>query len=269
MALTKNTAAATAAAPAATGAFEDMEDTAVKADAPKSETPKVDVDTAKVEATKATAQAAASSSKALTTTPANTALSQALKANTALDDLQNLITPDMLESMGFGAFPRITVDQGGFSRNKTEFLGHKIEIEVQSWNFVTLVTAGEKDNKEADKLVRSSYDGINIPAEGCTVDEYIRQLRNDGYDKASAKKYIEIYASLLWTEKLGQVDADDVKLVQVSVSPQSAAQWGRYLLESRIKAARGGNVASSVVIGAERKTLGSNTFGVMNFGVKK
>ena len=196
------------------------------------------------------------------------AMALALKKPTGLDEAQNVIGIDMLETMGIGAFPRITVDQGGFSEDKTKELGKAIKIELLSWNYVTLITTGEKDNKEADKLIRNSYDHVNVTGEGCTVDEYIARLREQGYEKAGSKKYVEIYANLLWTSNGGAVAPEDVRMVQLSLSPQSVSQWQRYLLESRMKSAKGLPVPTEITIGSVRKTLNSNTFGIMNFGAK-
>jgi hypothetical protein len=214
------------------------------------------------------AQAPKTTAVATAPTAGGALMASALKRNTALDDLQNVIDGSMLETMGFGAFPRVTVDTGGFAMDKTKPLGRKIEVELMSWNFVTLITTGEKDNKEADKLIRSSYDGINVVGGG-TVEEYLKQLKVDGYDKASTKKYIELYANLLWTAELGEVAPDDQRMVQISLSPQSVNRWGPFLLDARIRSSKGVAVSPRMVLGSERKTIGANTFGVVVFGDKR
>jgi len=198
----------------------------------------------------------------------NNALAQALRKGTSLDESQGVIDIQTLETMGIGAFPRVTVDQGGFSENKTKFLGAWIDIELMSWNFVTLITTGEKDNKEADKLIRSSYDHVNLPNGEGTVADYVTALKEDGYDGTNTKKYIEIYGSLRGSDKGGAITDDDIKIVQISVSPQSVKQFQRFLLESKMKAFQKKDVTNKFRIGSERVTQGSNTYGVMNFGIK-
>ena len=84
-----------------------------------------------------------------------------LTAGTAIKQLQNAIPTTELENLGIGVFPRITVGLDGFSRDKTKELGKKIAIEVLSWSYVWLVTAGEQ-NEEANRLIRTSYDGKNL-----------------------------------------------------------------------------------------------------------
>ena len=162
----------------ASPAFESMEDGS----------------TVEVETSSASAAAAQEAAAPAPTKPAGlpvvkntSATALALKKGTVLDELQNVIESEMLEGMGFGAFPRITVTPGMFNENKTKLLGSKIEIEILSWNFVTLVTAGTQNDKEADKLIRNSYDGINITDEGTTVEAYIAKLKAMDYDKAGSK----------------------------------------------------------------------------------
>lgn len=197
------------------------------------------------------------------------AIASFVKTNTVLDEMQGAIGIDMLETMGYNAFPRITVDQGGFSENKTKFLGNKIQFELVSWNFVTLIGCNEQNDKEADKLVRSSYDGVNLPNGGGTIDAYIASLKAQGYEKANTKKYVEMYGDLVWTEKSGDVAAEDRKLCQLSVSPQSVAQWGPHLLNARRKQSKAVEVTPLLTLEAERKTIGANTFGIINFAGKR
>lgn len=249
-------ATAETATAAASGMFEEDNDTVV-AERPTSATSEAkEAQTAEPKPIPGTAVAVANQS----------AMALALRKSTGLDDAQFVIDAKQLEQMGVGTFPRVTVDQGGFSRDKTDFLGSWIKIRLLSWNPVTLVTAGEKDDKDADKLIRSSYDGVNIAAEGCTVNEYLAKLR-ENYENASIKGYVEIYAELLTFDK-DKAPTDEPPMVQISVSPQSVKQWQRFLLESRMRAARGVPPQMEFCIGSKRVTQGSNTYGVMEFGFK-
>lgn len=193
----------------------------------------------------------------------------ALKRSTVLDELQNVISPEQLESMPFGAFPRVVVDLGGFTnKTKNVFLGTKMLIEILSWNFVTIVTTGENSgNKETDRLVRTSYDGVNLTGGQGKVEDYVAELKAKDYDKATAKRYVEIYAYIHRCEKFGDTAEDDLKITQISISPQSSGPWGVYMLEAKMAANRGKDVTSRVVLRADRKTNGnSQTYGVVNFG---
>ena len=193
-----------------------------------------------------------------------------LTAGTALKQLQNAIPPSELENLGIGVFPRITVGLDGFSRDKTKELGKKIAIEVLSWSYVWLVTAGEQ-NDEANKLIRSSYDGKNLKAGEGSIEEYVKYLKSEGYDKTSVKQYAEVYANVVWSEALGDVSVDEREIVQVSLSPQTVGQWGRYLLESGLRRAKGVEDSNVVTLEATKRILGPNKFGIAMFqpGVKK
>lgn len=221
-------------------------------------------DTATVEKTEAAAPAAPAAPAATGTAVAvqNTSgLALALRKPTSLDDAQNVIGIDALETMGIGTFPRITA-KGGFKRDKTEGLGQWVKFELVSWNYVTLVSAGDNDS-EANKLVKSSYDHVNIPGEAMTVDAYVQKLKDDGYEKAKAKKYVEVYAMLLATDKKGELD--EPQMVQLSLSPQSVKQWQRFLLESRIGAYKQKSIGNVILAETESKVNGANDYDVMVF----
>ena len=194
-----------------------------------------------------------------------------LTAGTAVKQLQNAIPTTELENLGIGVFPRITVGLDGFSRDKTKELGKKIAIEVLSWSYVWLVTTGEQNNDEANKLIRTSYDGKNLKGGEGSVEDYVKYLKSEGYDKAQVKQYAEVYANILWSEVGGDVKADEQEIVQVSLSPQTVGQWGRYLLESGLRKAKGIEDTNVVTLEAQRRIIGSNKFGIATFasGLKK
>ena len=259
MALTKTPATETTI-PA--GQFEGMDDTVV-ADPP------AQAATAPVSTTPPAASTAATT--AVAARPSNAVTSGAFARGCRWDALQDVLGVDMLEDLGFGAFPRVTVDQGGFNRDKTNFLGERIEFQPESWNFVWLVTTGEKNNKEADKLIRTSYDGVNI-TDGGTVDEYLKQLKLDGYKSAETKKYVEMYGMLVARTEKGirtEIPAEQRKLVQVSVSPQSVKTWAGFILSSRMRKGAGVEDGPVLVMDSNRKTLNGNTFGIIEWSATK
>ena len=194
-----------------------------------------------------------------------------LTAGTAIKQLQNAIPTTELENLGIGVFPRITVGLDGFSRDKTKELGKKIAIEVLSWSYVWLVTTGEQNNDEANKVIRTSYDGKNLKGGEGSVEDYVKYLKSEGYDKAQTKQYAEVYANLIWSEVGGDVKSDEQEIVQVSLSPQTVGQWGRYLLESGLRKAKGVEDSNIVTMTQEKRVIGNNKFGIATFasGLKK
>lgn len=196
-----------------------------------------------------------------------------LTAGTALKKLQNVIPTEDLEALGFGTFPRITAGTDGFSVNKDELsLGKKIKFQVMSWNYIWLVTAGE-NNAEANKLIKSSHDGINLDGNEGTIEKYVAWLKSEGYEKAASKQYVEVYGFLLaYNEvqkdgslKLLEIGEDDRQIHQVSLSPKSVGQWGRYMLESAMKPS---TQSDTVVMTAVKKVNGPNTYGMATFSSK-
>lgn len=270
---TANAAAASAAAnTAATGpAFEAEEGDTTVIEGTTS-TADTSATTTTATAEQATPQAAAPETPKV---PAvvQRAVSNVVVGNPAVvKGLKDAIPLEALESMSFGVFPRITCDQsGGFVTNKNEAEhGKEIRIQVLSWNYLWMVTTGEKDNKEADKLIRNSHDGINLDNNEGSIADYIKQLKVDGYDKATTKKYIEIWAYLLWTKEKGEISAEDMQMVQISVSPKSVGQFERYQLETSLKRARGIQIDSDILHMTGSKAVnGSNTYGLMSFSVPK
>lgn len=205
-----------------------------------------------------------------------TQVATSLSAGTALKQLQNAIPTDELENLGIGVFPRITVGVDGFSQDKTKVLGTRIKFEVLSWSYVWLVTSGEQNDAEANKVIRTSYDGVNLKAGEGTIADYVKYLKEvEGYDKAAVKQYAEVYANLLEYEvlenkqfKTVSVEAEDQQIMQLSLSPQTVGQWGRFMLESGLRRAKGIADSNIVVANQQKKILGPNTFGIAIFSVK-
>lgn len=195
-----------------------------------------------------------------------------LDKSTMMRGLQNAIPTEELATMGIGVFPRITASLEGFvvDKNKKK-LGRKIRCEVLSWNYITMITTGEQNNAEANKLIQTSYDGVLLK-NGNAVAEYIAFLKGEGYSKTEAKKYAEVYVNLVGFMELRgdsfvrvEVPAEEQAIYQVSLSPQSLGQWGKYLLEGSLRKARGISDDSVVTMEAESKTIGSHTFGFATF----
>lgn len=209
----------------------------------------------------------AASQVAVSKPPTSTALAKALQTSTTLDELQNVISPDMLESMSFGAFPRVTVSPGAFQdKDSGKSLGDFMVVELLSWNFVTVVSTGTAvANKETNRLVRTSYDGINLTNGEGLVTAYLEKLRSMDYTKAQAKKYLELYVQIIETGKGGKVPEADRKITQISIPPTSTGPWGAFLLQQRLQAKKGTEVSSIIRLNAESKNDGSNTWGVVDF----
>jgi hypothetical protein len=264
----------TASTPAAgTPAFEGMEDTTTTTETTETASEVVE---AKPASTETAVQVVAPSKNELL------AVRPMLDKNTMLRGLRDAIPTEELAPMGIGVFPRITASQGGFVVNKNEKkLGGRIRVEVLSWNYIHMVVTGEQNNTEANKLIRSSYDGKYLRDGGAKIGDgsvatYIEYLKSQDYEKANVKQYIELYVNLIAYEETNEkrqivavdVPADEQKIYQVSLSPQSVGQWGKYLLEGSLRKARGHNDDSVVTLVQCEKTVGPNTFAFAEFEPK-
>lgn len=237
---------------------------------PPFETEETGTETVAETKAEAAAPAPAPSASREVAAPVSTGVS--ISAKTTMKGLEWAIPAHELENMNFGVFPRITVGLDGFSRDKDDELGKKIKVAVLSWNQIHMVVTGEQNNAEANKLIKTSYDGVNLLKGGGTVSDYIKFLKSDGYEKTTVKQYVEMYCNLLEYQtddgKTIVVPEDEQEIVQVSLSPQSVGQWMRYMLESGLRKSRGIDDTNVVVMTQQRKVLGATKFGLATFTPK-
>lgn len=197
-----------------------------------------------------------------------TAVGAARKLVGAFSDLQNVIALEDVEAMGVGAFPRVTVDLGGFMLDKEE-IGSEIKIELLSWNFRYMVTTGSND-EEAKKKVKVSYDGETIVGTGESVKSAVEAFKEEGYEDAECKGYADLWGSL--AVKSGkEIDEADRPIVQVQLSPESLKKFKAFQTEVGFKQARGllpeGNIL--ITIKANRGEWKGNRYGFCTFSLAK
>lgn len=167
-----------------------------------------------------------------------------IKRDIPIRVIQNAIPTSELETLGIGVFPRVVVGLDGFS-NEDGDLGKVIGVKVYSWSYLTLVTTGEQDDETANKLVRGSYDGVNLKEGQGSVQGYIDSLKAQGYTKAQKKQYLEVYGMLTYSAADGEIPKDEQQMVQISLPPTSVGQFQRFLIEAGIQAGDAARAASS------------------------
>ncbi len=167
--------------------------------------------------------------------------------------------------MGVGGLPKITADLGGFVMDE-KLLGSKLKIQLLSWNEKFAVVTGVQD-AEASEFFKVSYDGVNLVGGG-NVEEYLSWLKNvKGYEKASKKRYIDIWGFLTYANDK-DLPEDECKTVNVQVSPFSVSKFHAFQLDLGIRQGRGMTVSDTIVLNAERGKMGSNNFGYITFSAK-
>lgn len=218
------------------------------------------IDKAQEEA-KATGTAVAAIDKARTAVGAVRPRMQA-----AYNDFQDVITTEEVQSLGVGAFPRVTIDLGGFTLDKEE-LGTEIKLDLISWNNRWMITTGAQDD-ESKKKVKVSHDNETISDTGETIREVLEQFREDGYTKAACKGYIDLWGMLTFA-KGKDIEADDRQMVQIQLSPESVKKFRAFQVETGVKKLSSSDpLPSTIVLRSKRGEFGGNRFGYCVFSMK-
>jgi hypothetical protein len=252
--------------------FEGMDDTSAAPEASGEAGAEVAAAEAPANDTSAKPEAPAATTTALTK-PAVTALAKPMaKFAAALTEFEDVLSPEDVQDLGAGAFPKVTADLGGLviDRNGAKKDLHEhIDLVLISYNERFAVTPGV-DNAEAKKTVRYSYDGVTIRDEERSVEEYLKYLKEvAGYDKATVKKYLEVWGQI---SAIGgvEVPVEDREIVQLQLSPQSVTRWKAFQVQLGLKLAQGNGGHNGVLrvtrLKGERDT---NRYGYMDFAVPK
>lgn len=199
---------------------------------------------------------------------------------TVWDTLKEAFPIDTVASIGFSTFPAITINGGGSFAMDKEVIGNRIRVEVESWNWNWKVVTNNKDEKNvaANKLIRNSYDGVNLSDGSGTIEEYLKYLKfSENYKDAGVKQYADIFANLVTyyeedrkSNQRVQVDVaiEDQKLVKIQLSPQSREQWTGFMVTSKNRTRKGVPDSSTIALSGRPKTIGTNTFGLIEFSQK-
>jgi hypothetical protein len=182
----------------------------------------------------------------------------------ALQEMENVISPSDVADLGPGAFPKITVDLGGFLMDKKD-IGTVIKVELISWNKRWVVSAGVQD-AEANELVKFSMDGITLQGDNRTLKEYITFLRDvEGYKNAGVKEYYSMWCNLTHCSG-ADVPVNDQKMVEIQLSPQSVGQFKAFQIEYGMKVSKGVVPATNaLLLHAEKKEIKTTRFGIVRF----
>lgn len=212
-----------------------------------------------VMASTAIAQAGANSAMAVAKAP--TKLVQAFADKHAVFDIATV------EGLGM-AVPRIKGEQGSLFQGDAD-LGSAIRFEVVSISPRWVIGTGEQD-AEAKDFFRISLDNHMISGESVMVEDYLNDLKAQGFDKAKKSEYLDLFGFVVWTEKKGDVEVDQRELVCVQCSPTSKGAWVAFATTRGLFESRGVAKPVDVVeIHAEKRTSGNNRFTNFSFSVPK
>ena len=187
------------------------------------------------------------------------------KFQTAFNSYRNSIDLETVAEVGQGNMPKLVADRGGFELEGKSY-GDHITIELVSFNERFVLTPGV-DGEEAKKLLKYSYDGLTVADEpGLQVRDYIDYLKSEGYGKADAKKYIDLWALIVSSEKGGEIADEDRELVQVQLSPSSVREWNKMQLQASVKVSRTKRELSPFLkLTIDKREFGTNKFAAIKF----
>ncbi len=189
------------------------------------------------------------------------------KRTLAMSALEWAIDRDAVENLSLAA-TRIKGEQGQFFIGE-KTLGSKIKMDLVSWNRRLAIGTGEQVNNDETKAAfRVSYDGATISGEpDTTVKAYIDALKAEGYSKARAVPYGDLWGFVVWAERGGDIAQDEQELVCLQASQVSLGQWELFLATQSIFAARGAGNGDTTTFEAtaEVKSKGTSKYTSFKF----
>lgn len=221
-----------------------------------STTTRADAAAASVAATTAIAKAGAS------------AVGAATKFQVAFAEKNNVLDTPTVEGLSLAA-PPIKGEQGSLFMTDKD-LGAAIQFELISFNHRWAIGTGE-DDKEAKDFFRVSYDNETISGnQGVTVKDYLESLKAQGFSKAKASPYMDLWGFVTWSEKNGPVPAEERQLCRLQASQTSMGAFVAFATTRGLLQSRGLVEAIDVIeVHAEKRTSGSNKFTNMSFFAPK
>jgi len=195
---------------------------------------------------------------------------KASKFSMAFAEYQDMFPTEAVTGLSM-AVPRVKAEQGAAYVGETS-LGSKIRIEIESWNYRWLLSAGldSKDSgyKESMEYLATSYDNETVNGKDTSVDDYLAGLKAMNYDKARKSLYIDLFGFVTWTEKGGDVPEDKRELYLVQLSQTSAGNWAAFCTTQGLLRSKGIGKDSRVIeIRAEARSKGSNKYTNFSMGM--
>lgn len=152
----------------------------------------------------------------------------------------NPMVQEVVNTASFGDFPQIIASQGAFSEGGAsgKELGKYIMFRpIQAK--VKKVCSPNSNDDEAKEYFAAAYVG-ELTMDGRTIEECLEEAKDPekgGYEKASIKDYIDLFAYVVSCETNSEDFADEVVILQLS--PMSRIEWQKFSKKLEMKAAFG------------------------------
>jgi hypothetical protein len=166
------------------------------------------------------------------------------------------------------AVPRIKGEQGSLFQGDID-LGDKLQFEIVSISPRWVIGTGE-DDKEAKEYFRVSYDNHTISGENTSVEDYMNDLKAQGFDKANKSPYLDIFGFVTWSDKKGDIDPDARELSCLQCSKTSMGAFTAFATTRGLLESKGVAQPIEVIeVHAEKRTSGSNKYTNFSFSAPK
>lgn len=182
------------------------------------------------------------------------------KMVTLFSDLENAFVAD------YGVLKKIKASNGNCMDSDDKVLGDTIDVQILSWNKQFVI--GPCANEAPDELVKYSYDREAFADGSGTLNEYVRELKAEGWVNAAIKEYYEVVCMLVDSAKKSDLVGE---MVQLQLSPTSVKSFDGFRLQTAFKIARGllpEDAASTVTVTAEVVSSRGNSWTKFNFKPK-
>lgn len=220
-------------------------------------------DSAPTEAGPATVTPAATSAPASASTAVATQRSTGVAVAASGPDADFVGSVKNAMVVEYNTLAQIKATNGNFVERETNtILGDTITFELISWQDSYTVSAN--DDKAPKESVRFSDDGVYLK-DGTPVDEYIAELKADGWARAGKKQRAVVVGGIQQAAKSANFNGMPV---QFDLSPESRNLWVRYQALSAY-GQRAGKLTAEKVKNVKATTRlvtkGSNTYTVVDF----
>ena len=149
----------------------------------------------------------------------------------------NPAVQEVVATSGYGDFPQIIASQGQFMESGAngKELGKWISFKpIQAK--IKQVCSPNSNDEEAKEYFAACYVGETL-IDGRSIEEALEDAKSAGYDKASIKEYVDLFAYVTAAETNSDSFADEVVILQLA--PMSKIEWQKFSKKLEIKAAFG------------------------------
>jgi hypothetical protein len=189
------------------------------------------------------------------------------KLQLAFSDKNAVFDVSTVEGLAL-AVPRVKGEQGSLFQNDVE-LGAELQFEIVSVSPRWVIGTGE-DDKEAKDFFRVSYDNHTISGHNVTVDDYLEDLKAQGFSKANKSPYLDIFGFVTWSEKKGHIAAEDRELAFLQCSKTSMGAFTAFATTRGLLESKGvAQPLEFIEVHAEKRINGSNKYTNFSFCAPK